>query len=187
MNTSIKSVAGLILALVVGMLATSIVTAHDSPSGATPEASPAASPMASPTAMSMGAVFLTIANDGDEADRLVSVKTDAAMTAEIHEVADEGGVMKMRPLTDGLEIPPGERIELMPGGYHIMLIGLTGDLMPGEQFELVLTFEKAGDVTVIAQIVMGNDKPTEGMSDPVVVSDITVSDVWSRGAPAMHN
>ncbi|MEZ4498707.1 MAG: copper chaperone PCu(A)C [Thermomicrobiales bacterium] len=136
--------------------------------------------------MSMGAVFLTIANDGDEADRLVSVKTDAAMTAEIHEVADEERD-ENAPSDRWTGDSPGERIELMPGGYHIMLIGLTGDLMPGEQFELVLTFEKAGDVTVIAQIVMGNDKPTEGMADPVVVSDITISDVWSRGAPAMHN
>ncbi|MCC6945739.1 MAG: copper chaperone PCu(A)C [Thermomicrobiales bacterium] len=175
--------AGLLIALIVGLSSVIGIAAHDS----TPEASPAASPAASPVAMSTGAAYMTIANNGDSADRLVAVETDAAGVAEIHEVADVSGVMTMRPLDDGLEIPAGESVELMPGGYHVMMIGLTGDLMPGETFDLTLTFEHAGDVTVTAQIVMGNEKPAEGMAEPVNAGDITVSDVWSRGAPAMSH
>ena len=93
-------------------------------------------------------------------------------------------MMEMRPLADGLAIPAGESVVLEPGGYHIMLIGLTGDLNAGESFTLTLTFEKAGEVTVEAIIVTGNDKPTEGYAEPAVAGDITVSDVWSRAAPA---
>lgn len=176
-------ISGLVLALVLGLTGLSAATAHD----ATPAASPAASPGASPVAMSTGAVFLTITNDGDEPDRLIAGETVAAKTVEIHEVADVSGVMTMRPLMDGLEIPAGESVELKPGGYHIMLIGLTGDLMPGKSFDLTLTFEQAGEITVTALIVMGNDKPGEGMAEPVTAGGITVSDVWSRGAPAMNH
>jgi periplasmic copper chaperone A len=133
-----------------------------------------------------GAVFMTITNDGDAADRLVAAETDVATTVEIHEVADVEGVMQMRPLEDGLAIEPGDAIELMPGGYHIMLIDLQQDLLAGETFDLALTFEQAGDVTVTAQIVMGNDKPEEGYAEPATAGDITVSEVWSRAAPALQ-
>ncbi len=131
-----------------------------------------------------GAVFMTVANAGSEEDRLISATSDAAETVEVHEVKNNNGVMEMRPLSDGLAIPAGESVVLQPGGYHIMLIGLTGDLNAGESFAVTLTFEKAGDVTVEAAIVTGNDKPTEGLAEPVVAGDITVSDVWSRAAPA---
>ncbi|MGD9713621.1 MAG: copper chaperone PCu(A)C [Thermomicrobiales bacterium] len=160
-------------------------TAQDSSSVATPEASPAASPEASPIAMSTAAVFMVIVNDGEEADRLVAAESDAAMTIEIHEVAEVSGVMAMRPLEDGLEIPAGESVVLEPGGYHLMMIGLTGDLTPGETFDVTLTFERAGEITVTSLIVMGNQAPEEGVADPVTAGDITVSVVWSRGAPAM--
>jgi periplasmic copper chaperone A len=133
-----------------------------------------------------GAVFMTITNDGEVADRLVAAETDVATTVEIHEVADVEGVMQMRPLEDGLTIEPGDAVELMPGGFHIMLIGLQQDLLAGETFDLSLTFEQAGDVTVTAQIVMGNDKPEEGYAEPATAGDITVSDVWSRAAPALQ-
>lgn len=187
MNNRFRQGMTFALILVIGLLSAGVGLAHDSKPQASPAASPMASPGASPAAMSTGAVFLTISNSGESADRLLSAATDLTIAVEIHEVADEGGVMKMRPLTDGLEIPAGESVELMPGGFHIMLIGLKGDLVPGDSFELVLTFERAGEIAVIAQIVMGNDKPAEGMADPVTEGDITVSDVWSRGAPAMHS
>jgi hypothetical protein len=62
-----------------------------------------------------------------------------------------GGTMGMRPI-DRLEIPAGGTVELKPGSYHIMLIGLNQELKPGDKIEITLTFEKAGEVKVTAEV-----------------------------------
>lgn len=92
--------------------------------------------------------FLTLANTGGAADRLVAVETPLAREAQIHEMAMEGEVMKMRQIPDGLPIGPGETVALEPGGYHLMFMGLTSPLVEGETLEVTLTFEKAGTVTI---------------------------------------
>lgn len=96
----------------------------------------------------VGGGFLTITNKGAEVDRLVSVSTDIAKEAQIHEMAMEGDVMKMRQLKDGLELPAGETVALEPGGLHLMFMGLTGAIAEGDVVPVTLTFEKAGAVTV---------------------------------------
>jgi len=95
-----------------------------------------------------GGAFMTITNGSSEADRLVSAQSPAAGTVEIHETIDDNGVMRMRPVPDGFEIPAGGKLELKPGGKHIMLIGLVAPLEPGQEIELTLNFEKAGAITV---------------------------------------
>ena len=60
----------------------------------------------------------------------------------------DGSVMKMRPLADGLEIKPGQTVELNPGGYHVMFVGLKKQLMQGDHFKATLEFAKAGKVDV---------------------------------------
>jgi len=95
-----------------------------------------------------GAVFMVLANDGREADRLVGGKTDVAQVVEIHETRMEGDVMKMQMLTDGLEVPARGQVELKPGGYHIMLIGLQRNLDAGDTFTVELLFEKSGSLVV---------------------------------------
>ena len=95
-----------------------------------------------------GAVYMKLVNAGQEADRLVSAHTDVAEVVEIHETRMEGDVMMMQMLPDGLEIPAQGEVELKPGGYHVMLIGLKRDLKEGDQFTLVLEFEKSGTMTV---------------------------------------
>jgi copper(I)-binding protein len=92
--------------------------------------------------------FFTIENKGAEADRLISVSSDFAADAQIHEMALEGDVMKMRQLSGGLEIPAGETVVLAPGGYHLMFMGLKQPLVEGEAVTVTLTFEKAGSVAV---------------------------------------
>lgn len=92
--------------------------------------------------------FLTIVNSGTEDDRLVSASVDFAKEAQIHEMAMEGDVMKMRQLPDGLVIPAGESVVLEPGGYHLMFMGLSQPLVEGEKVPVTLTFEKAGTVTI---------------------------------------
>jgi len=92
--------------------------------------------------------FLTITNTGAQDDRLVSVSADFAKEGQIHEMAMDGDVMKMRQLADGLVIPAGETVALQPGGYHLMFMGLSNALVEGETVPVTLTFEKAGTVTV---------------------------------------
>ena len=58
------------------------------------------------------------------------------------------GVMTMRPVAGGLEIPAGGKVALAPGGYHLMFFGLKRQPKQGEKFSATLTFEKAGTVTV---------------------------------------
>src|SRR5262245_53103427 len=69
-----------------------------------------ASPAATPQPVSTAAVYLTIANSGDTADRLLGGSTPAATTVELHATTDEGGVQQMRQQSDGIEIPAGETV-----------------------------------------------------------------------------
>jgi hypothetical protein len=98
-----------------------------------------------------GAVYATIANTGKEADALVSASSDASQTVELHEVKNEGGVMKMRPVPK-IGLPSGGKIEMKPGGYHVMLLGLKRDLKPGDKVEVTLKFERGGEVRVDAPV-----------------------------------
>lgn len=103
---------------------------------------------ATPPKAPTGGGYVTIANTGSEPDRLVAVSTDVAGMAEIHEMSMDGGVMKMRPLGEGVEIPPGETVVLAPGGLHIMMMKLKGPIAEGDMVPVTLTFEKAGDITL---------------------------------------
>jgi periplasmic copper chaperone A len=98
-----------------------------------------------------GAVYVTITNKGKEADALVSASSDAARTVELHKVIHEGGVMKMRPVQK-IALPAGGKIEMKPGGYHFMLMGLKQDLKPGEKVPLTLKFERGGEIRADATV-----------------------------------
>ena len=96
------------------------------------------------------AVYLTVDNAGPRADALVSASSDVAKTTELHEVRTEEGV-KMRPV-EKIPLPAGGKVELKPGGYHVMLIGLTRDLKPGDIIPVTLTFELGGEMRVEATV-----------------------------------
>lgn len=96
----------------------------------------------------VGAGFLTIRNAGAQADRLVSATSPRAQRVEIHTMSMDGGVMRMRPLPDGLDVPASGEATLAPGGNHIMLIGLTSPLKAGERVPATLRFARAGTVRV---------------------------------------
>lgn len=160
-----------------GLLART-ASAHDGPHGAaTPEASREASPAAN---TGTGAVYLTIVNNGTDADTLISGKTEAAQFIEFHDMAMDGGVMKMVPMPKGAEIPAGETFSFSPQGAHIMLVNLNHNLERDSTYDLTLMFAKAGDVTV--PVVVQFDAPDEG-SSPVTAGDLTIEAVWSRPAP----
>lgn len=139
-------------AVVTGMSAMGEATPAPMAGGA--EATPMAGGMAAEMAPMGGtsAVYMTIANAGGAADRLVAASTDAAATVELHESKLVDNVMQMAPVPGGIEVPAGGTAELKPGGLHIMLIGLTRDLNAGDTLRLTLTFERAGTITVDAPV-----------------------------------
>ncbi|MFN0262706.1 copper chaperone PCu(A)C [Tepidamorphus sp. 3E244] len=103
---------------------------------------------ATPGAAKVGGGYLTVTNNGTEADRLVSGSATFADKVEFHEMKTDGGTMVMRPVEGGIEVPAGETVELKPGGLHVMFMGLSEQLVEGEKRKVTLTFEKAGDVEV---------------------------------------
>ena len=118
---------------------------------------------ATPPNAPAGGGFLTITNDGDEPDRLVAVSSPGVKTGEIHEMKVEDGVMTMRPLEDGLEIPAHGSVTLAPGGYHLMFIGLEKPFVEGEELPVTLTFAGAGSVDVVLPVAaMGSKGPSGG-------------------------
>ena len=92
--------------------------------------------------------FLTLSNTGSEDDRLISATAPIARETQIHEMAMDGDIMRMRQLADGIVIPAGESIVLEPGGFHLMFMGLTGPIVEGEVVPVTLVFENAGTVTI---------------------------------------
>jgi copper(I)-binding protein len=103
---------------------------------------------ATPHGATVAAGYLVIENKGPNPDRLVSVAAEIAGRSEIHEMAVDQGVARMRPLARGLEIRPGAAVKLEPGGRHLMFVDLKRPLKPGERFKGTLVFEKAGPVEV---------------------------------------
>lgn len=101
--------------------------------------------------------YLKLTNKG-AADRLLSARSPAADAAEIHSMTMEGDVMKMRQV-DAIELASGQTVELKPGGYHLMLMGLKAPLKAGDQFPLTLKFEKAGEVVVTVKVEESKPQP----------------------------
>jgi periplasmic copper chaperone A len=119
---------------------------------------------ASSAMASAGAAYMKIENTGSAADALLGASSPAATTVEVHETvamgspapdaSGDGGMMGMQPVKR-LEIPAGGTVELKPGSYHIMLIGLKQDLKVGDSIEITLTFEKVGEIKVTATVREG--------------------------------
>lgn len=94
-----------------------------------------------PPGAKVGAAYMTVKNSGDVPLRLVAAATPAAERVELHMMSMEGGIMRMRPMTDGVVIPPGGAFRFTPGGAHLMLIGLKKPLAEEDLVDLRLMFE----------------------------------------------
>jgi copper(I)-binding protein len=124
--------------------------AHDYTIGALHVQQPVARP--SFPGQPSGAAYVSIENNGKQADKLVGVSTPIAASAQIHTMTMVGNVMKMREV-DGIELEPSGKIAMQPGnGYHIMLMGLKQPLKVGDQFPMTLMFEKAGKLKVSVDV-----------------------------------
>ncbi len=103
---------------------------------------------ATPQGAKVGVGYMKIINDGSQADRLIAISSPVSRKAAIHTSVKEGDVVKMRLLDKGLEIKPGEIVELSPEGTHVMFEGLAAPLVAGTRAKATLTFEKAGSIDV---------------------------------------
>jgi copper(I)-binding protein len=133
------------VALALALLAAA--TAAQAQQPARPGAVEAERPWARATAPGAptAAAYVTLRNRGDAPDRLLSGSSPAAERVEVHaHVHDQGGVMRMREVAGGVEIPAGATVEFRPGGLHLMLVGLRDRLVPGARFPLTLRFESGG-------------------------------------------
>ena len=108
----------------------------------------------SPMAATNGAAYMVIENKGRMDDALIGADANVSDVVEIHEmVIDENNVMHMKPVEgQRLVIPAKGKVELKPGGYHIMFIGLKQPLKEGEVIDLTLKFEKSGIMKVQAPV-----------------------------------
>lgn len=103
---------------------------------------------ATPKGSTVAGGYMKITNKGSAPDRLVGGSAAVAGRFEVHSMVMEQGVAKMRPVEGGLEIKPGETVELKPGSLHVMLMGLKQPLEKGQKVKGTLEFEKAGKVDI---------------------------------------
>lgn len=93
-----------------------------------------------PPGSANSAAFMKITNTDSAAHSLTAAQGNASKVMELHTHTEEGGMMKMRRV-EKIDLPVGEQVSLQPGGLHLMLIGLTGDLKEAQEIEINLTFE----------------------------------------------
>jgi copper(I)-binding protein len=127
---------------------------------------------ATPKGAPVAGGYMVIHNAGKTTDRLTGGSFDFAGKVQIHEMTMQDGVMKMRPLPAGLEIPPGGTVTLDPNGYHVMFMDLKRQLTQGETVKGALDFEHAGPIEVEFKVggmgdrgpgAAGNTAPPEPM------------------------
>jgi len=118
---------------------------------------------ATPTGAKTAAAYMSLTSAAS--DRLTGASTPVAQKAELHTMSMEGSVMKMCQV-DGINLPAGQTVALRPGGYHVMLTGLTEPLKEGQSFPLTLTFAKSKPQEVMVTVQkVGSMNP--GMTMPM--------------------
>jgi copper(I)-binding protein len=103
---------------------------------------------ATPPGAPVAAGYMVITNRSKTPDRLVGATLEKAGIVEMHTMKIENGTMKMRPLSNGIALAPGQSVMLKPGGEHLMFLRITGPFEPGATVNGTVTFEKAGTIAV---------------------------------------
>ena len=104
-----------------------------------------------PPGVMTSASFLTLKNDTDKAIALIKVHSDVAKNIELHEHTHKDGMMEMRQV-NRINIPAHGETVLKPGGYHIMLIGLTRKIKSGDKVEIELEFDNGEKQKIMAEV-----------------------------------
>ena len=106
---------------------------------------------ATPAGAKVGVGYMEIRNRGKQAERLLGASSPVAQRVEMHVTRREGEVIQMRQV-ESFPIPARQRIELQPGGGHLMLVDLARPLKKGERVPLTLRFERAGEVEIEMEV-----------------------------------
>lgn len=104
-----------------------------------------------PAGRAVTAVFVTVENSGAAPRKIVSGKATVGDTLELHEMKREGGMMQMSPVRE-IAVPANGKVELRPGGLHLMLFGLKKPLVPGDTVRVELTLDDGSRVSVAAPV-----------------------------------
>ena len=127
-------------------------------------------PWTRPAKVGMNGVgYLTVVNVGAKPVKLVAAESPAAKSVSIHQSSMAGGVMSMRPVAGGLTIAPGAKVEFSPGGYHLMLMGLTNAQALGGKVPLTLVFDGGRKMRIDLSVESGAAKPgaASNSADPM--------------------
>jgi len=127
---------------------------------------------ATPPNAANGVAYLTLTSP--TADALVGVSSPVASRAELHEMAMEGNIMRMRAVAGSIELPAGKPVTLAPGGLHIMLMGPKAPLRQGQSVPLHLTFRNAPPQDVAARVEAMGAKAAPGGSDQGDMAGMTM-------------
>lgn len=100
----------------------------------------------------VSAGYGVLVNSGPGDDQLLSVATTAAGMTELHQSKEADGVMSMEAVK-ALTVPAGGRIEMKPGGYHLMMMNVAQPLKAGDAVTLTFTFKSNGTVTATAKVL----------------------------------
>lgn len=106
---------------------------------------------ATPPGATVGAVYFKVRNNGTQDDRLLSADSPVGERTEVHTHTMENGVARMHEV-EAVVIPAGESVLFQPGGFHIMLLDLKGQLMEGDNVPLTLKFERTGTVQLTVPV-----------------------------------
>ncbi len=138
----------ILLFLVLACLASFSTAAHDFKVGDIEIQHPWVAPTIASSRVT--GVYFTVKNLGKTSDKLIRIEVsdEVADSASLHELREVDGMLRMRPLSNGKQIDPGESVQFEQGGDHGMLVGLKAPLLIGDKFEASLVFEKAGPVNV---------------------------------------
>ena len=109
------------------------------------------SPWARASISRNGAAYFTVANMGKTDVKVVAVSADVAKRVELHTHIQDGEIMRMRHVKS-IPVPAGGSVVLKPGGYHVMLMGLTRKLKEGETFPLTVAFDNGTKTQVTVKI-----------------------------------
>ena len=104
-----------------------------------------------PPSVPMRAGYMTIHNPGETAVTILSIRSDAFASIDIHRSVMQDGMMRMDPVT-ALSIAPGESLQLAPGGYHLMMQPLQAT-RPGQEIEIVLQFEDGSEQRLTMTVI----------------------------------
>jgi copper(I)-binding protein len=156
MRASIRATAGLIIAAALSFP----MLAHAADGKGTTISNPWV--RATPGGAKITAAFMEIKSEAG--DKLLSAKSDVAGRVEVHTHIMEGDVMKMRRV-ESLEVAQGASRLLKPMGDHIMLMDLKSALKEGDSVKLTLTFERAGDVDVVAPVEAAGSMGPKGSKE----------------------